>query len=55
MDAGEPTDIPLLIRRIMPDATEAQLRDATVIFEDYMTIVWSILQRLERDRLGKPP
>jgi hypothetical protein len=39
----------------MPDATEAQLLDATAIFEDYMTIVWRILKRLERDQLGKPP
>jgi hypothetical protein len=55
MDDEEPNQIPLLIRRIMPEATEAQLRNATAIFEDYMVIVWSILKRLERDQLGKPP
>ena len=50
MDDEEPNQIPLLIRRIMPDATEAQLRDATAIFEDYLAIVWRILKRLERDQ-----
>src|SRR5262249_23729062 len=52
MDTEEPTKIPLLIRRIMPDASEAQLLDATAIFEDYMAIVWRILKRLERDQSG---
>jgi hypothetical protein len=47
MDSEELSKIPLLLRRIMHDATEAQLRDATAIFEDYMTIVSRILQRLD--------
>jgi hypothetical protein len=45
----ESAEIPLLIRRIMRDANHAELREATAIFEDYMTIVWKILKRLERD------
>jgi|SRR5262245_58788801 len=49
MDTEEPSKIPLLIRRIMPDATEPQLLDATAIFEDYMAIAWRILKRLEQD------
>jgi hypothetical protein len=45
----------------MPEATEAQLRDATAILEDYLAIVWRIIQRLERDEFAadrnafKPP
>jgi hypothetical protein len=34
----------------MPDATEAQLLDATAIFEGDIAIVWMILQRLERSQ-----
>ena len=49
MDADETIQIPLLIRRIMPDATEAQLLEVTAIFEDYLAIAWRILKRLERD------
>jgi hypothetical protein len=52
MDAEEPIQIPLLIRRIMPEATEAQLLDAAAIFEDYMAIVWRILRQLERNGYG---
>jgi hypothetical protein len=49
MDAEEPIQIPLLIRRIMPNATEAQLLEATAILEDYLAIAWRILKRLEQD------
>jgi hypothetical protein len=61
MDSEEPIQIPLLIRRIMPNATEAQLLEATAIFEDYLVIAWRILKRLEREQFGgdrdtfKPP
>jgi hypothetical protein len=48
MDTDEPMQIPLLIRRIMPDATEAQLLEATAIFEDYLAVAWRILKRLEQ-------
>jgi hypothetical protein len=49
MDTEEPSKIPLFIRRIMPGATEAELTEATAVFEDYMAIAWKILQRLERE------
>jgi hypothetical protein len=48
MDTEKPTE-PLLTRRIMPDATEAQLLEATAVFEDYLAIAWRILERLERE------
>jgi hypothetical protein len=50
MDIDEPIQIPLLIRRMMRDASEAQLLEATAIFEDYLAIAWRILKRLERDK-----
>jgi hypothetical protein len=49
MDTEEPIQIPMLIRRIMPEATEAQLLEATAIFEDYLMIAWRILRRIEPD------
>jgi len=55
MDTEESKKITLLIRQIMPDATEAQLLDATAIFEEdyYIAIVWMILQRLERNQFER--
>jgi hypothetical protein len=50
-EPDEPIQIPLLIRRIMPEATEAQLLEATAIFEDYLAVAWRILKRLERDNM----
>jgi hypothetical protein len=34
----------------MPDASEAQLRDATATFDEYMTVVWDILERIKREQ-----
>ncbi len=45
----ESAEIPLLIRRIIPDATEAQLLEATAILEDYLAIAWRIMKRLARE------
>jgi hypothetical protein len=46
----EPKRIPLFIRRVMPDATEAELQEAAETFIRYMGIVIPIHERMERER-----
>jgi hypothetical protein len=41
--------IPKFIQRVMPEATEAELREATATFDEYMRIVWEIFTRIERE------
>jgi hypothetical protein len=41
--------IPLFIRRVMPSATEPELREATETFIRYMKIVIGIHERIEGD------
>jgi hypothetical protein len=49
VNTDEPKRIPLFIRRIMPDATEAELLEATETFMRYMEIVIRIHERMERE------
>ncbi len=42
--------IPKLIRRVMPDATDEELLEATQNFEEYMQVVWEIAQRIRKER-----
>lgn len=42
--------VPKFIRRVMPRATEAELREATATFDDYMAVVWEIFQRIKREQ-----
>jgi len=51
--AHDPIDdeIPLFIRRVMPEASEAQLAEAAENFKEYMTVVWQIHRRLAQSRL----
>jgi len=46
-------DIPLFIRRIMPDSSEAELMRATEILFRYMAIVAGIQERIRRERSDK--
>jgi hypothetical protein len=39
------SNIPMFIRRLMPEATEAQLREATETFLRYMAVVIRIHER----------
>jgi hypothetical protein len=47
---NEHNEIPQFIRRVMPRATEEELREATANLDDYMAIVWEIFQRINRER-----
>lgn len=51
MDQVEPSsgDIPKFIRRLMPAASDTELREATETFERYMGIVLRIHQRLKHE------
>ena len=42
--------VPKFIRRVMPRATEAELREATATFDEYMAIVWEIFLRIKREQ-----
>jgi hypothetical protein len=42
--------VPKFIRRVMPQATEPELREATATFDEYMAVVWEIFQRVNRER-----
>lgn len=42
--------VPKFIRRVMPRATEAELREATATFDEYMAVVWEIFQRIKREQ-----
>jgi hypothetical protein len=43
-------EIPQFIRRVMPKATEAELREATAHFDEYMAVVWEIFERIKQER-----
>jgi hypothetical protein len=43
-------EIPKFIRRVMPHASEAELREATANFDNYMAVVWKIFQRIRREQ-----
>ena len=38
------------VRRVMPNASEAELREATANFDEYMAVVWDIFQRIKRQQ-----
>ena len=42
-------EIPKFIRRVMPKASETELREATATFDEYMAVVWEIFQRVKRE------
>jgi hypothetical protein len=44
------SEIPQFIRRVMPKASEAELREATAAFDEYMAVVWEIFQRIKREK-----
>jgi hypothetical protein len=44
------TKVPKFIRRTMPAASEAELRESTATFEEYMVVVWEIFQRISREQ-----
>ena len=44
------SQVPQFIRRVMPKATEAELREATATFDEYMAVVWEIFQRIKREQ-----
>lgn len=39
--------VPKFIRRVMPQATEFELHEATATFDEYMAVVWEIFQRVK--------
>src|SRR5258706_7767674 len=43
---------PQFFRRVMPDASEAELEEATNNFDEYMRVVWDIIQHSKADRGG---
>ncbi len=45
-------EIPKFIRRVMPKASETELREATATFDEYMAVVWDIFQRINREQAG---
>lgn len=49
--ANDPiNEVPKFIRRVMPDASEAELREATANFDEYIAVVWEIFQRIKREQ-----
>lgn len=49
--SDDPTnEIPKFVRRVMPNATETEVREATATFDEYMSIVWEIFQRIKREQ-----
>jgi hypothetical protein len=42
--------VPKFIRRVMSQATESELQEATVTFDEYMEVVWEIFQRVKREQ-----
>lgn len=43
-------EIPQFIRRVMPAAGTAELREATTAFDEYVAVVWEIFQRITREK-----
>ena len=58
MSAQRAEPIPKFVRRVMPEASERELRDATEALEQYMAAVLRIHERLAReaqaDSRGEP-
>jgi len=50
MSSDSQFEIPGFIRRVMPQASETELREATVTFDEYMAVVWEIFQRIKREQ-----
>jgi hypothetical protein len=48
----ECTVIPPFIRRLMPNATEGELLDATEVFKRYVQIVIAIYERTTEEETG---
>ena len=46
-------EIPKLIRRVMPTASETELREATETFNEYMAVVWDIFKRIKREQMDR--
>ena len=46
-------EIPKFIRRVMPTASETELREATETFDEYMAVVWDIFQRIKREQADR--
>ncbi len=42
--------IPSFIRRVMPNASEEELQEATENFDEYMKMVWEIHERLNAEQ-----
>jgi hypothetical protein len=49
MIEAQNNQIPKFIRRLMPRATESQLKDATDTFREYVAIVLRICTRLQHE------
>ena len=47
---GKRSEIPQFIRRVMPKASEVELREATATFDEYMAVVWEIFERIKREQ-----
>jgi hypothetical protein len=50
MAENDESNIPSFIRRVMPDASDAELREATATLDEYMAVVWEIFQRIKREK-----
>lgn len=55
MHDPEKSTIPSHIQRLMPDASEADQQKATAAFDEYMAVVWEIVDRLSRERESDSP
>lgn len=42
--------VPKFIQRVMPKASDAELREATAAFDEYMAVVWEIFERIKRQQ-----
>ena len=50
MENDQFNSVPKFIRRVMPVASEEQLREATANFDEYMAVIWEIFERIKRDQ-----
>ncbi len=53
-DSSKPA-IPEYIRRVMPNASDADLQQAVATFDEYMAVIWEIVDRLSRERRSDSP
>jgi hypothetical protein len=49
MTFSQAQPIPLFIRNLMPEATEAELQQAAENFREYLAIVLQIFKRIKRE------